>query len=349
MLKLNETPVRTARNFNINNIKIDEADVIYKNQGFDNIEINGIDIDYVSDDVSKCDLVYGVSESLLEEIENNANHRLKLMLSSNSNVEILNTFDEDNISLIDNIEIVANENTTSSILIKYQTEEDLKYYHNGVIRVHANNNAKVNVTIVNFLNGKSSNFLSIENDIQDNANVNYIIVDFGGKNSITNYYSNIKGQKADSTINTIYLGKENQMFDINYIGELWGKQSNLDIDVQGAIKDNARKHFKGTIDFKRGCKKATGNENEYCTILSDTAKSIALPMLLCEEEDVEGNHATSAGKIGEKELFYIMSRGFELKEALKLMLRAKFNKVLENIPVEELKEQIITEMETRLD
>ena len=44
-----------------------------------------------------------------------------------------------------------------------------------------------------------------------------------------------------------------------------------------------------------------------------------------------------------------MSRGFELKEALKLMLRAKFNKVLENIPVEELKEQIITEMETRLD
>ncbi len=190
MLKLNETPVRTARNFNINNIKIDEADVIYKNQGFDNIEINGIDIDYVSDDVSKCDLVYGVSESLLEEIENNANHRLKLMLSSNSNVEILNTFDEDNISLIDNIEIVANENTTSSILIKYQTEEDLKYYHNGLIRVHANNNAKVNVTIVNFLNGKSSNFLSIENDIQDNANVNYIIVDFGGKNSITNYYSN---------------------------------------------------------------------------------------------------------------------------------------------------------------
>ena len=190
MLKLNETPVRTARNFNINNIKIDEADVIYKNQGFDNIEINGIDIDYVSDDVSKCDLVYGVSDSLLEEIENNANHRLKLMLSSNSNVEILNTFDEDNISLIDNIEIVANENTTSSILIKYQTEEDLKYYHNGLIRVHANNNAKVNVTIVNFLNGKSSNFLSIENDIQDNANVNYIIVDFGGKNSITNYYSN---------------------------------------------------------------------------------------------------------------------------------------------------------------
>ena len=62
-------------------------------------------------------------------------------------------------------------------------------------------------------------------------------------------------------------------------------------------------------------------------LLSDKAKSIALPMLLCSEEEVEGNHSSSAGKIGEKELFYIMSRGFELKEAMKLLVRAKFNKI----------------------
>ena len=74
-----------------------------------------------------------------------------------------------------------------------------------------------------------------------------------------------------------------------------------------------------------------GDENEECMLLSDTAKSIALPMLLCSEEDVEGNHSCSAGKIGEKELFYIMSRGFSQKEAMKLMVKAKFNKILENI------------------
>ena len=136
---------------------------------------------------------------------------------------------------------------------------------------------------------------------------------------------------------------------MNYIGELRGKKSNIDIDVQGALKDNARKHFKGTIDFKRGCKKAKGNENEACMLLSDKAKSLALPMLLCSEEDVEGNHSTSAGKMEEKELFYIMSRGFELKEAMKLMVRARFNKILENIKNEELKEKILQEVDKRLD
>lgn len=40
-----------------------------------------------------------------------------------------------------------------------------------------------------------------------------------------------------------------------------GKQSFIDIDVQGALSGNAKKNFKGTIDFKKGCKKAKGNEN----------------------------------------------------------------------------------------
>lgn len=55
------------------------------------------------------------------------------------------------------------------------------------------------------------------------------------------------------------------------------------------------------------------------------------------------------GKIGKKELFYIMSRGFTQKEANKLIVRAKFNKILESIQNEELKCQIIKEIDERLD
>ena len=84
-------------------------------------------------------------------------------------------------------------------------------------------------------------------------------------------------------------------------------------------------------------------------LLSDTAKSLALPMLLCSEEDVEGNHSTATGKIGEKELFYIMSRGIEFKEAMKLMVRARFNKILDNIKNDEIKNEILQEIDSRLD
>lgn len=119
--------------------------------------------------------------------------------------------------------------------------------------------------------------------------------------------------------------------------------------MQGALKDVSKKHFKGTIDFKRGSKKAKGNENEFCMLLSDNARSIALPMLLCSEEDVEGNHSSATGKVGDKELFYIMSRGIDKKEAMRLIVRARFNNILQKIKDENLRNEILNEIDIRLD
>ena len=351
-LSLNETPVRTSRNFNINNIRLDDINIPADIGEFENIEIiNESSKISIEENVNNNELVYGLGEFLTNQVKTQANQKIKLTIDSKTNKEIkINfNFDNDSISLVDNIEIVANEDTKATVILKYETNQNIEAYHNGIIKLFAKKGSNINVIIVNLMNSNSNNFMSINNEFEDNAKVKYTIVDFGGKNSITNYYSNLVGDYSDNRLNTIYLGRENQLFDLNYIGELRGKKSNIDIEVQGALKDKAKKHFKGTIDFKKGCKKATGNENEACMLLSDTAKSIALPMLLCSEEDVEGNHSSSAGKIGEKELFYIMSRGFELKEAMKLMVRARFNKILENIKNEDLKEEILQEIDKRLD
>lgn len=352
MLKLNETPVKTSRNFKINNIIIEDFELPENISEFKNLEVIGQNSKIkIDENTSKANLIFGLGNVLTNQVNANSNQKIKIDVDSKTDKELQLNFklDKNNPQLVDNIEIVANENSKSAIIIKYESEEVVEAFHNGIINLKADKNSKVNVIIVNLLNNKSNNFLSIQNELEDNAIVEYTIVDFGGKTSITNYYSNLIGDNSKSNLNTLYIGKENQLIDLNYIGELRGKNSDVNIEVQGALKDNSKKHFKGTIDFKKGCKKAKGRENENCMLLSDTAKSIALPMLLCSEEDVEGEHSTSAGKVGEKELFYIMSRGFELKEALKLMIRANFNSILENIRNEELKNQIIEEMEKRLD
>ena len=84
-------------------------------------------------------------------------------------------------------------------------------------------------------------------------------------------------------------------------------------------------------------------------LLSDKAKAISLPMLLCSEEDVKGNHSSSAGKIDPKVLFYIMTRGFDLKDAMKLVVKAKFDKILENIEDAKLKKEIIGKIDEKID
>ena len=351
-IKLNETPVRTSRNFNINNIKLDKSIIPQHIGKFENVKILGQTSKInVEETQNNCDLTYGLGEILTNQIKEKANQNLLITIDSkiNKELQIEFTLDSKNPNLLDNINIIANENSRGTVIIKYTSKENLQGFHNGIIKVLAKEYSEINILIINLTNQKCNNFVSVENTIENGANIKYTFVDFGGKNSITNYYSNLIGEKAANRVNTIYLGKQNQVFDLNYIGELRGEKSDIDIQVQGALKDNSKKHFKGTIDFKKGCKKSTGNEVEECMLLSETAKSLALPMLLCSEEDIEGNHSSSAGKIGEKELFYIMSRGFELKEAMKLMVRAKFNKVLATIKNEEIRNEIIAEMNNRLD
>lgn len=344
MLKLNETPVRTSRNYKINNIKLENVELPTNIKAFTSTEIIGIK--EIDPNVSNIDLVYGTGKILEENINNYANSKIKIENTS-EDIQINYNFDAENTQLINNLEIIAEKNL--NIIIKYESKTEKECFHNGVIRLLAKENANVNITIVNLLNNSSNNFDSIENVLQENANVNYTIIDIGAKNSVSNYYSNLMGNGAKNDLKTIYLGTENQVKDINYIAHTRGEKTEIDIDVQGALKDFSKKNFKGTIDFKKGCKNAKGNENEYCMMLSDTAKSIALPMLLCTEDNVEGNHSTSSGKVEPEILFYIMSRGISYKEAIKLITRARFGNIIERIQNEELKQEIFAQIDRRLD
>ena len=345
-LKVNDTPVRTARNFKINNIEV-ELDLPEKIAEFKNVEIIN-DKSIIDSEVSNTLLTYGTGKILEELNYETANNKIRIQTSNKKeDIRIRYNFDDNNVNLINQIEIIANGDT--NVIIEYKSQTSQKCLHNGIIRTIANEKAKLNVTIVNLLNENSDNFEAIENRLEKNSKVKYTIIDIGGKTSVSNYYSNIIGENADNDLKSIYLGIGEQRKDINYIAELRGTKTNIDIDVQGALKDSAKKNFKGTIDFKKGSKKAKGNENEYCMLLSDKAKSIALPMLLCTEEDVEGNHSTASGKVDEKQLFYIMTRGISYKEAVKLIVKSKFNKIIERILDEELKDEILGEIDKRLD
>lgn len=347
-LKLNETPVRTSRNFGINNIKLEQIELPEHVAKFENVNItskNGNAI--ISENTDKINLTYGNGKILEDQNNRMANNKIKIESNENDEINIVYDFDDNNVNLLNQINIIANGNI--DVIVKYVSSTNKACFHNGIINVVAEKDSKVNVFVVNLLNEESQNFESFENEIKDNANVNYTIIDIGGKNSISNYYTNIVGVNGNNDIKTIYLGTDNQIKDINYIAELRGEKSEVDIDVQGALNNNAKKNFKGTIDFKKGCKKAKGNENEYCMLLSDEARSLALPMLLCTESDVEGNHSTASGKAQMSELFYIMSRGFSYKEAIKLIVKANFNKIIDRINSEELKNEILQEIDRRLD
>ena len=100
--------------------------------------------------------------------------------------------------------------------------------------------------------------------------------------------------------------------------------------------------------FKRGSSKSKGSEEEYVTLLSDDIKNVAVPILLCTEDDVEGVHASSSGKIDDEILFYIMSRGFSMSEAKMLILESQFAQTVDLIENKDMKKKIYESLRLKL-
>lgn len=342
MVKLNKTPVRTANNFGINDIELELN--IPEVKKYNNITIMGYDMDDV--EIIQNNIESGKMLNSKIGLEMNQNEEITIRIPENkkisSPIEIEFDLDEDNNVLVDEISIIMEAKSEANFIIKYQDEglEEKKGFNYLKQKNTLKNESKAFITIANLLSNKSKSFIAVENNVEENAKIEHTLVEFGGNTKISNYYSKLTGDFSENNIKTIYLGTQQDIIDINYNIEAYGKNAKCNIEAQGAIKDKAKKSFKGTIDFKKGCKKAKGIENENCMILSDGAKSKSLPMLLCHEEDVEGEHGVASGKLAESKLFYIMTKGISYEDAKKLIVKANFSQIIRTIPNEELQKQV---------
>ena len=106
IMKLNETPVRTSRNFNINNIKLDDVQIPKEIGEFRNVEMtyekDKIDVNQ-SMEMKPCELVYGLGEELKAQVAKLANQGLKITTNhmTGSEMQMKFLFDENNRQLVD--------------------------------------------------------------------------------------------------------------------------------------------------------------------------------------------------------------------------------------------------------
>ena len=103
-LKVNETPVRTARNFLINNIEI-ELEIPEKIAEFKNVEILN-DNSVIDDKTENNQLTYGTGKILEELNYETANNKIRIQTrKKKENVKIKYIFDDENVNLINQIDI----------------------------------------------------------------------------------------------------------------------------------------------------------------------------------------------------------------------------------------------------
>jgi Fe-S cluster assembly scaffold protein SufB len=153
----------------------------------------------------------------------------------------------------------------------------------------------------------------------------------------------LNGAKSCLDIDTGYLVTGEDSLDINYVARHRGEFTDSKINVSGVLRDQASKIFRGTIDFIKGCKEATGDEREDVLLMDEGVRNSTVPLILCAEEDVEGSHGASIGKISEDILLYMQSRGIPEADITEIMAKSRIAAVAGLIPDEKTREMLLAE------
>lgn len=179
----------------------------------------------------------------------------------------------------------------------------------------------------------------------EKAALRMIQIELGGGSVFVGTQPELIGNGASFEAKTGYLGAGRKKLDINYNAIQRGRKTNVQMTFDGVLKDESQKAFRGTIDFRKGSKGSKGDEQENVLLLSDDIVNKTLPIILCEEEDVEGRHGASIGQLDDEMLFYMATRGIDRKEAEQIMVRARLGAVAREIPDLALRAELMNKIE----
>jgi hypothetical protein len=208
-------------------------------------------------------------------------------------------------------------------------------------RVYVCENASIKLVRVNLLSESTDHFDDLGFHLENDAKAELVQLELGGKRSYVGVRTELVGRKSEYRSATGYLCKGDSLLDMNFVTNEWGKKVSSNMDASGVLLDNSTKVYRGTIDFKEGAKGASGFEKEDTLLFSPNIINKSVPLILCHEEDVEGDHGATIGRIDEKLLFYIKSRGIDEKAAKQLMTEAYINAVTEQIGDDETEGKVI--------
>lgn len=247
--------------------------------------------------------------------------------------------------LIDRIHIRAEEGSRADLVVTYRAREGGAYFHGGFTSVEAAPDAHVRLFKVQMLGTQDIHLDATAVTALRDGRGDVLTCELGGEQVISSCNINLSGAASSGSLDSIYLGSGRRRIDLNYRMEFQGTAADGEIVVKGALSGTAKKTLKSTLDFISGAAGAKGREEETVLTLSDQAVNLSAPLLLCGEDDVEGEHATTTGRPDEAKLYYLMSRGFSEKDAKRLLVEASFTPLLNKIPSDSLRRDILSSIQ----
>ena len=212
----------------------------------------------------------------------------------------------------------------------------------ALTRIVVEAGAKLHLIEMLGVNEGQQHLESVGLEVHQDAAVDVKQYALGGSTIGLGLTANLVGARARLDLNNRYHATHEETLDINHLVRMRGTSTRALLTESGVLNEASKKTLRATIDLVRGAKDAQGNEIETVMILGDDVVNKTMPAILCDEDDVAGNHGATIGSVSPEQLDYLAARGLSHQAAEQMFIRALFEDAIINAP-EEISHRVAVE------
>ena len=246
--------------------------------------------------------------------------------------------------------IIAGKNSKFGYLERLESKGDgtATSTANVTVEVIARSGAQVKFAAIDRLGENVTAYISRRGKLGQDASIDWAIGVMNEGNVVADFDSDLVGNGSHADLKVVALSSGRQVQGIDTRVTNFGCNSIGNILQHGVILEKGTLTFNGIGHIIKGAKGADAQQESRVLMLSDQARSDANPILLIDENDVTAGHAASIGQVDPEDMYYLMSRGLDQHTAERLVVRGFLGSVIVEIPVKEVRDEMIATIEEKL-
>ena len=206
--------------------------------------------------------------------------------------------------------------------------------HSAVVEIIVKKNARCRYTTIQNWSNNVYNLVTKRAVAHEGATMEWVDGNIGSK--VTMKYPSVwlVGEHARGEVLSIAFAGPGQHQDAGGKVVHVAKNTSSVITSKSISKNGGRGGYRGLLEVAKG---ATGSKSKVvcdALILDEESRSDTYPYIDVKENDVDLGHEATVSKIGEEQLFYLMSRGLSEAEASAMVVSGFVEPITKELPLE---------------
>jgi Fe-S cluster assembly protein SufB len=207
-------------------------------------------------------------------------------------------------------------------------------FHSGVIEIFVKKNARVRYTTIQNWSNNVYNLVTQRAIVDQGGTMEWVDSNLGSKITMKYPSCYLMGPGAHGEILSMAFAAKGQTQDTGGKVIHFAPNTSSKIVSKSISKDSGRASYRGLLKVYPDAGDVKSNVVCDALLLDENSRSDTYPYIEIDNQDVTIGHEASVSKVGEEQLFYLMSRGLSEEEATTMIVSGFIEPLVKELPME---------------